>query len=117
VTEDKRKHKRYKIDSKLEYAPVDDPSKINEADIIDISFGGIGIKLAKLLKGRPDLNIKITHKATGVTLDGRGKVVWQKGTTEEERRAGIEFIYVALSELKKVLKHISPEEEDEEEDD
>jgi hypothetical protein len=116
VKKNKRKHKRYKMDSKVEYAPVDDPSQINEADIVDISFGGVGIKLGKLLKGNPDLNIKIKHMGTGVTLDGRGKIVWQKGATEADKRAGIQFIYVALSELKRILNYIALDDEDESEE-
>lgn len=109
---DKRKHKRHKIDSKVEYCPVDNPKEVKEADAIDISFGGIGIKLSKFFKGNPDVNIKVVHKGTGVTLDGRGKIVWQKGITEEEKRAGIKFIYVGLTELKKILNYIALDDED-----
>lgn len=116
MKKNKRKHKRYKIDSKVEYSSVYNPKEINEADVVDISFGGVGIKLAKLLKGNPDVNIKIRHRGTGVTLDGRGKIVWQKGATEDEKRAGIQFIYVALSELKRILNYIALDDEDESEE-
>jgi len=101
---ERRKHKRYNIELKIVYSTAEEPYEENKAVSIDISMGGIGMKITQAIKGKGNLKLKIYQKGRREPVPAKGKIVWQKPEAEAgPARAGVEFTEIPWTELKTVL--------------
>ena len=105
MTQERRQHKRYNFKSRVVYAPVGAPDLEAEVESTDISMGGIGLALKKLIDDHTKINMKIFHNGTGLVVDAQGEVRWQRDQQGDKVRAGIRFQMVAFTDLKRILAY------------
>ena len=105
MKDERRQHRRYNFKSRVVYSPVDNPDLETETESTDLSMGGIGLALKKLVDDHTKINMKIFHNGTGLVIDAQGEVRWQRNLQGEKIRAGIRFQMVAFTELKRILAY------------
>ena len=105
MTQERRQHKRYNFKSRVIYSPVGAPDLEAEVESTDLSMGGIGLALKKLVDDHTKINMKIFHNGTGLIIDAQGEVRWQRDLQGDKVRAGIRFQMVAFTDLKRILAY------------
>ena len=82
------------------------PSSGISGKAVDISQGGVGLRLSKPLNRRGTVRVKISDRSSGIEIEAEGKIAWYKTIESGEGRIGIDFTKIAWTRLQELLKRV-----------
>jgi len=101
---DKRKRQRHGLKCVVRYLTEDYPNRPVTTKAVDISLGGIGVRVREFIKSNMKIKLKIYSQLSTVPIDAEGKVVWQSGYPGfGAHRAGIQFTDAPYTKIKSLI--------------
>ncbi len=97
---EKRRHRRHSLMYKVIYSNAEGPQRRMKTTSTDISLGGIGLKIKKLVEGNRNLKLKIYKPSSRVPVKAKGTLIWQNRLRD---RAGVRFTAIGWSEVKSLV--------------
>jgi c-di-GMP-binding flagellar brake protein YcgR len=107
--QEQRRYIRYNAEGSAIIKPQDGISRNIQANLVDISFLGIGVEAAEKISSGTDVGFEVTTKLWDKTIIGKGKI---KHVQEIKRydtdifRIGIEFIDVDKETIRCIINRI-----------
>jgi len=102
--QERRKYERFTVPYKVVYATLENSRRRVKTTTLDISMGGIGIKIQELIKGSGKLKIQIYTPIEKEPIRAEGKLVWQDGGEgRSPERAGIQFTEIPYTKIKSLI--------------
>ena len=102
---DKREHQRQSLKCAVRYVTEDCPNRPVTTKAVDISLGGIGMRMREFIRSNMTLKLKIYSQLSTVPIDAEGKVVWQSGFPGfGANRAGIQFTDAPYTKIKSLIR-------------
>jgi len=103
--QDKRKRQRQSLKCVVGYLTEDQPDRPVTTKAVDVSLGGIGLRVREFIKSNMAIKLKIYSQLSPVPIDAKGKVVWQSGYPGfGAHRAGIQFTDAPYIKIKGLLR-------------
>jgi hypothetical protein len=85
---------------KVIYLNPEDPQKGIKTISTNISLGGIGISIKKLVKGNRNLDLQIYKPSNEIPIKAKGTLIWQNRL---RGRAGIQFTDIGWNRIKSLV--------------
>lgn len=107
--QERRKYIRYNAEGSVIIKAQDGTSRNIQANLVDISFLGIGLEVGEKISSGTDVEFELTTKLWDKTIIGKGKI---KHVQEIKRydtdilRIGIEFIDVDKETIQCIINRI-----------
>ena len=107
--QEQRRYIRYNAEGSAIIKPQDGISRNIQANLVDISFLGIGLEVGEKISSGTDVEFELTTKLWDKTIIGKGKI---KHAQEIKRydtdilRIGIEFIDVDKETIQCIINRI-----------
>jgi c-di-GMP-binding flagellar brake protein YcgR len=107
--QEQRRYIRYNAEGSAIIKPQDGTSRNIQANLVDISFLGIGVEAGEKISSGTDVGFEVTTKLWDKTIIGKGKI---KHVQEIKRydtdifRIGIEFIDVDKETIRCIINRI-----------
>jgi hypothetical protein len=107
--QEQRKYIRYNSEGGVIIKPEDGMSRNIQANLVDISFLGIGVEAGEKISSGTDVEFELTTKLWDKTIIGKGKVKHMQGIKRYDTdilRIGIEFIDVDKETIRCIINRI-----------
>jgi len=101
---ERRKYRRYNAEYNIVYSTAEAPGRKFKATSVDISLGGIGVRVKRFIKGKGKLILQIYTPHARNPVKAKATLVWQNGRPGfAAERAGIRFTEIPYTRLKTIL--------------
>lgn len=97
---EKRRYRRHSLMYKVIYSNAEDPQKQIETTSTDISLGGIGLRIKKLVRRNRNLNLQIYKPSSKIPIKAKGTLIWQNRL---RGKAGIQFTDIGWNKIKSLV--------------
>ncbi len=102
---DQRKNPRHDLRCKVVCSFPENPTKKFNVTSVNISLGGLGLKLNNFIRESKYLKIAIFDPNKKRPVKAKGRIVWQKHFRDfTERRAGIQFTDIPWTKIKSLVE-------------
>jgi len=102
--EERREHERRAIRFKVVLSPPEGPHRYIMADAMDLSMGGMRIRLKEAIKSGGKIALRIARPFFQDMIDGTGEIIWQKGPDDSnDIFAGVRFIEMPFTKIKALI--------------
>lgn len=103
---ERRKYQRYKVSHRVIYRDSSEAYRLRsegETETLDVSRGGVQIKLNSLISEGKILNLKIYNASYKEPVNVDARVVWVKETTANSFMLGLAFTNIGWIESDKLF--------------
>ncbi|MFH1594025.1 MAG: PilZ domain-containing protein [Candidatus Omnitrophota bacterium] len=105
---EKRRYVRQDLKYKVTYSISDNPMNEYRTKSFNISLSGIGIQVSEFIMGDRYMHLKIHSPKMEKPIVAKGRIAWQGfGSDPGEKKVGIQFTNVPISELTELLENAS----------
>ncbi len=104
---ERRKYHRYEVSHRVIYRDPSQAYKLRregETETVDVSRGGVRIKLNNLITQGKILKLKIYNASHNEPVDVNARVVWVKKATSDSFVLGLAFTNIGWIESDKLFK-------------
>ena len=102
---DQRKSPREGVQCTVRYATEDSPKRVFTTKSVDLSLGGIGMRLREFIRGNMVVKLKIYSHLSPAPISAEGKIMWQSGLPGfGASRAGVQFTDAPYTKIKGLLR-------------
>lgn len=104
---ERRKYQRYKVSHRVTYRDSSQAYKLRregESETVDVSRGGVRIKLNNLITKGKILNLKIYNASYNEPVNVDAKVVWVKEAAGDSFVLGLAFTNIGWIESDRLFK-------------
>jgi len=104
-----RKYTRLNAEGTVILRPKNDTSRSIKADLVDISFYGMGVYTQEILEADTDVKLELIAKLYNEPIIMEGRIKYAKEIKRQDKnvfRIGIEFISTEKKDIQYLMAHI-----------